>query len=425
MFPSLLKFMRLAQQIPWLCSDEPAISFVLAILTTHPIQYQVPLWRELAGRGEMPLEVWYLSDQGYRNSFDRGFGKTFSWDVDMLAGYNHRFLETRPRRAEINRFRGARIGSLLPLFKELGVEALLINGWHPQAYWQATFQAHRAGIPVLLRAETNDLRRVSRMKELIRRPLLNSLFRRIRVFLTIGKANRRFYQSYGVRENKLVDSPYCVDNNRFSEAARMLRPQRNEIRDAWGIRQDAVCFLFAGKLIDKKHPLDAIQAVDLSLREQTVSAAKQPIHLLIVGDGALRGSCEERANEIVRNDGSRSVTFTGFLNQSEMPRAYVASDCLVLPSDAGETWGLVVNEAMACGLPAIVSDQVGCGSDLIDPGLTGDVFPMGDTQSLAVAMTAWADAARCRDSSKAVLRKIGAYSVERAADGVMEAIRGL
>jgi glycosyltransferase involved in cell wall biosynthesis len=311
------------------------------------------------------------------------------------------------------------------LFKENRVRALLINGWYPQAYWQAAFQASRAGIPVLLRAETNDLRRMSRIKELIKRPLLNSFFQRVAVFLTIGKANRRFYQSYGIPESKLVNSPYCVDNNRFSEAARILRSQRNEIRYGWGIPRDAVCFLFSGKLIDKKHPLDVLQAFDILPRASSNSAVKRPIHLLIVGDGALRGSCEEKALKILRDDGSRTVTFTGFLNQSEMPRAYVASDCLVLPSNAGETWGLVVNEAMACGLPAILSDQVGCGADLIDPGLTGDIFPMGNIESLSAAMRAWAEPGRYQDASVAVHRKIQGYSVERAADGVMEAVRAL
>ena len=398
---------------------------MLAILTTHPIQYQIPLWQELARRGDVPLEVWYLSDQGQRNSFDEGFGRAFSWDIDMLTGYTYRFLQTSPPNADLRKFRGARIGSLAPLFQELGVKALLINGWHPQAYWQAAFQASRAGIPVLLRAETNDLRRIHAVKEKVKRSLLNLLFRRITIFLTIGKANRRFYESYGVSENRMVDSPYCVDNKRFSEAARLLSQQRNEIREAWGIPRDAVCFLFSGKLIPKKHPLDVLQAFDILLGKQSGLAMKRPIHLLVAGDGALRGSCEEKANQITARYGTKAVTFTGFLNQTEMPRAYVAGDCLVLPSDGGETWGLVVNEAMASGLPAIVSDQVGCGPDLIDAGLTGDIFPMGDTQSLAAAMMAWADPARCQAASEVVRSKIEDYSIERAADGIMEGIRAI
>jgi glycosyltransferase involved in cell wall biosynthesis len=118
------------------------------------------------------------------------------------------------------------------------------------------------------------------------------------------------------------------------------------------------------------------------------------------------------------------VTFAGFLNQSEIVRAYVAADCLVLPSDAGETWGLVVNEAMACGLPAIVSDQVGCGPDLVTEGVTGSIFPMGDLGALAQRLITFS-------GNPAALRAMGAnarervcsqYSVDRAVAGTMAAI---
>jgi glycosyltransferase involved in cell wall biosynthesis len=77
------------------------------------------------------------------------------------------------------------------------------------------------------------------------------------------------------------------------------------------------------------------------------------------------------------------VTFTGFLNQSEISQAYVAADCLVLPSDEGETWGLVVNEALACGLPAIVSDRCGCAEDLALPLGEEYVYQCGDIMELA------------------------------------------
>ena len=98
----------------------------------------------------------------------------------------------------------------------------------------------------------------------------------------------------------------------------------------------------------------------------------------MVGDGPLRASMEQ----IVAGAGS-PIRFAGFLNQTEMPRAYAASDALVLPSDGGETWGLVVNEAMASGLPAVVSDQVGCGPDLVLPAKTGETFPCGAVSELA------------------------------------------
>ena len=78
--------------------------------------------------------------------------------------------------------------------------------------------------------------------------------------------------------------------------------------------------------------------------------------------------------------------WAGFLNQSQLGEAYAIADCLVLPSDWGETWGLVVNEAMATGLPCVVSDRVGCGPDLVVPGVTGDVVPFGDVPALSAAL---------------------------------------
>lgn len=390
---------------------------MLAILSTHPIQYQMPLWRELADRGEVPYEVWFLSDQGYRHSFDRGFRRAFSWDIDMLAGYPHRFLPTRPPKADLDRFWGARIGSLDSLFRQQGVRALLVNGWYPQAYWQAAFQAHRAGIPVLLRGETNDLRQESWWKEIVKRPLLNLFFQRVSVFLTVGVANRRFYQKYGVPDSKLRSAPYCVDNERFSEAAKGLRSQRASLRESWGIPQDAVCFLFSGKLVAKKRLQDLLAALEMLLLGRF--DLKYPVHLLFVGDGLLRESLELKAAALRKITGRSCVTFAGFLNQTEMPKAYVAADCLVLPSDARETWGLVTNEAMACGVPVILSDQVGCGADLIDRGVTGELFPMGDVTSLAKSMAAWCDPKRCYSAAEAVRKKVAGYSVGSAVDGIL------
>ena len=391
---------------------------MLAILTTHPIQYQVPLWRELVRRG-VPLEVWYLSDHGHRMALDREFGQEFSWDIEMLGGYSHRLLETHPTNPDIGTFRGARIGSLLSLFRSRRITALMINGWIPQAYWQAAFQAHREKIPVLLRGETNDLRKVMLLKNIAKRCLLKSLFRRISVFLTVGVANRRFYSMYGIPENKMVPAPYCVDNNRFSEAAKALRPDRGELRARWGIPNESTCFLFCGKLIEKKRVQDLIQAFEMLVTKDNEYRLRVPIHLLIVGDGALREMIQAKADCLRDRVGRTCVTLTGFLNQSEMPKAYAAADCLVLPSDAGETWGLVVNEAMASGLPAIVSDQVGCAADLIEPTITGDIFPMSDCEKLATIMVKWVDTSRCHSVQVSVEKKIAGYSIARAADGIL------
>jgi glycosyltransferase involved in cell wall biosynthesis len=138
----------------------------------------------------------------------------------------------------------------------------------------------------------------------------------------------------------------------------------------------------------------------------------------MVGDGPLRMVCEEK----VRHEGL-PISFTGFLNQSQIVAAYAAADALVLPSDGGETWGLVVNEAMACGLPCFVSDQVGCSPDLIIPNQTGALFPLGDYKALAALLGDFAgDASKQAGMRTRVRQGIHKYSAAAALAGTLEAL---
>lgn len=368
---------------------------MLAILTTHPIQYQVPLWQALAREGSVPFEVWYMSDHGIRPSYDVQFGKSFSWDLDTLGGYPSRFLKINAD-ANVARFNQVRLAEPLgQLLKERKIGALWIQGWQVRAYWQAVWQAHAARIPVWLRGESNDLKPTPAWKKRARRLLHGRLFSRVRDFLYIGQANRRLYESYGVRPERLHPAPYCVDNARFQQQAAKLSTQRAAVRREWGIPENALCLLFAGKFIPKKHPFDLIAAA----KDARLLALGRPLHLLFVGSGELsaelRAACRvcydgEAVNSqpetSERGAGFPVASFTGFLNQTEISKAYVAADCLVLPSDHEETWGLVVNEAMASGLPCIVSDACGCGEDLIAPLNPAFRFSLGQPAALAAAI---------------------------------------
>jgi glycosyltransferase involved in cell wall biosynthesis len=367
---------------------------MLAILTTHPIQYQVPLWQALAKDGKVPFEVWYLSDHGVRSSFDSEFNQSFAWDLDMLSGYPSRFLKANSNH-DVSRFSQLRLVEPLGnLLRAKNVESLWIQGWQVAAYWQAVWQAQAAGVPVWLRGESNDLAPIPFWKKAVKGIALQRLFSRTSEFLYIGKANRRFYESYGISDLHLHPAFYCVDNARFSSAADKLRPQRADIRRSWGIPEDAFCILFSGKFINKKRPFDVVSAVE----QLHQIIPERQTHLLFAGSGnlgdALRQRCHvvfdaelTRAHPEFSSNGDRPpASFTGFLNQTEISKAYVAADCLVLPSDHRETWGLVVNEAMASGLPCVVSDACGCGEDLIEPIATEFRYPMGDTRSLAIAI---------------------------------------
>jgi glycosyltransferase involved in cell wall biosynthesis len=249
-------------------------------------------------------------------------------------------------------------------------------------------QAKAAGAEVWLRAESNDLAPVPLWKQPLKRAALGYLFGHIGRFFAIGSANRRLYQSYGVPESKLLPAPYAVDNARFAAQTDALLGQRVDIRRAWGIADDAFCMLLCGKFITKKRPLDLVAAA----RQAIASGTK--VHLLFAGSGelgnALRAACRvafdaDNLSVASMDAGAPPASFTGFLNQSEISRAYVAADALALPSDTGETWGLVVNEAMASGLPCIVSAACGCAEDLVAPEWR---FPLGDSHALAQRIVA-------------------------------------
>jgi glycosyltransferase involved in cell wall biosynthesis len=395
---------------------------MLVIITTHPIQYQAPLWRALAEDGRVPFEVWFLTHHAVSASPDLEFGRTFAWDLDMLGGYPNRTLPVARGATPTSFLKCRLVQPLAPMLKQVGARAVWIQGWQVMAYWQAARAAGSAGCELWLRAESNDLAPVAWWKLPAKRLALSWLFDRVDRFLCIGAANKRLYRAFGVPPSRLSDAPYAVDNDRFAKRAAELRDQRALIRRKWAIDENAVCFIFCGKLIQKKRPLDLVEAARMT-------AGRIPrLHLLFVGSGELgaelRRSCEvafdgEESADDNASKGQRDAplaSFVGFLNQTEISQAYVAADCLVLPSDCGETWGLVVNEAMASGLSCIVSNRCGCAEDLgtIPPNR---IFSFGDKKNLSNTMI---DVSRLRKEARANFRSLTDYSFERTVQTVVE-----
>jgi glycosyltransferase involved in cell wall biosynthesis len=366
---------------------------LLAILTSHPIQYQVPIWRALTGT-KIPFQVWYLTRHGVEVTRDREFNCSFAWDLDSLAGYPHVFLDIDPD-WRLDRFRGIQLRESLDerIYRD-DVRAIWIEGWRFQANWTALGAARRAGTRTWLRGESNVLKCDSVVKSIVKRPLLKRFFRRVDEFLCIGAANQQLYESYGVPRHKLHCTPYCVDNDRFTAEAQNLRLRRPGIRRKWKIAEDSFCVLFCGKFIPKKRPIDLVRAVE---RISAISRRERDIHILFVGSGELgpelRSACEVTFDADAELEPGKpraakpKASFAGFLNQLEVAEAYVAADLVVLPSDNGETWGLVANEAMACGTPVVSSNQCGCSIDLVAALDRRFVFQCGDVNSLATAIT--------------------------------------
>ncbi len=229
--------------------------------------------------------------------------------------------------------------------------------------------------------------------------------------LVVGQRAREYYLEYGADPKKMFNCPHFVDNVLFERSSAQWRQKRQELRQSWKLDPAVSTFLFLGKFTPIKRSLDFIKALDFAHRTGA------PIQGLMVGDGSMRGEIEEMIRQR-----SLPIRLTGFLNQSQIPQAYAAADVLVLPSHS-ESWGLVVNEAMACGLPAIVSNGVGCGPDLIREGITGFTFPVGDVEKLAAIMAklAWGGE-ELSAMKRAATQHIQQYSIQQAVEGLLRAL---
>jgi glycosyltransferase involved in cell wall biosynthesis len=230
--------------------------------------------------------------------------------------------------------------------------------------------------------------------------------------LAAGQWSREYFLHYGARPERIFFVPHAVDSRRFQVEAESLEGRRPELRTEKALAENAIVFMFSGKFIPKKRPMDFVYAIERAARQNS------RIQGLMVGDGPLHARCEK----LVRERGI-PIRFTGFLNQSQITKTYVVSDALVLPSDGGETWGLVVNEAMACARPSIVSDRVGCGPDLVIPQKTGFIFPLGDVEALANSMLELAGNPERMISMGIDARgRLKNYSVETAVDGIIKSL---
>jgi glycosyltransferase involved in cell wall biosynthesis len=383
----------------------------LAIVSTHPIQYHSPWFRALAARPEIDLDVLYCHrttslDQG------AGFGVEFNWDVPLLDGYPHSFLRNVAARPGHGGFGGFDTPELSDRIGSGRYDAVLVNGWHYKSAWQAIWASWQTRTPVLVRGDSHLHTPRSRSRQWLKWPAYRWFIPRFDTCLSVGQWSTEYYAHYGAQRGNIVRIPHVIDVSWFQRQAEQLRGQRNDIRRRWGIDEDAVVFMFAGKFSRQKRPMDFVLAVDRAARSGASVVG------LMVGDGALRGACEAAA--LARH---APVRFAGFLNQSEIVAAYVAADYLVLPSDGRETWGLVVNEAMACGLPCIVSDQVGCGPDMIIPGRTGSNFPVGDVGRLAKVLAGYAANHCGLAAMRAAARAMAVnYDLGAAVDGTLRAL---
>lgn len=381
----------------------------LGIFATHPIQYFAPLWRLLAEDGALDLCVYFFSDHSIRGGVDPEFGVKVAWDVPLVEGYTHRFVT---RDADLARPSSVSLPAADRFLRAEQLDVVLVHGYMHRFERQVIRAARKAGLGTCIRGEFTDAspsRGRSVIRSLVRDAFLRRFYQDIDAFCCIGVNARHHLRRLRVPDERVFDSPYSVDTE-LVDRQRLEFP-RDEARRNLGIPAGAVAVLFTGKLIARKAPLLLLEAI-----------RRLPSHdnvvLLLVGEGDQRSDVVEVATSAL---GER-VRAPGFVNQGRIGQYYSAADVFVLPS-LYDSWGLVVNEAMQFGLPAIVSDRVGCAPDLIVEGRTGFTFRSEDPQDLADRLAlVLGDAELRKEMGRNAARHIGAYSTRASAEGVRRAV---
>lgn len=386
--------------------------YKIGILATHPIQYYVPWYRELAGSPQIRLEVFYCHAQTPRDQARAGFNIAFAWDVPLLEGYKYRFLDNKSRHPNVYTFFGCNTPGIKQIILDGSYDAFIVQGWNVLSFWQAIRACWKAHTPLLVRGDSHLGLCTSPIKKWLKYIFYRWFIPRFDAYLAVGKRNREYYLYYGAEPDKVFFSPHCVDNHYFSHSRNILKPRKAKLRQELGIPQEALVFLFVGKLIPRKKPGDFLAALELAVKKVS------NIHGLVVGDGPLRQELRKYAKQH-----GLPVTFTGFMNQRSLPEVYAVSDVLTLVSKDRETWGLVVNEAMASELPVIVSREAGCQPDLVSPGETGEGFSSGDIKRLSELFVDFSHRrAYLSEMGKKSLQLIQGYSASEAAKGVLAAL---
>lgn len=316
------------------------------------------------------------------------------FDTQVLDGYPWVYVTNYSPAPSLNNAFGLINFGLMKLVPQF--DCCIVYGHAYVSFWMAIFVAKLFGKPLLLSSDATYLESPSGSPEWkikLKQTILPLLYKYIADGVLVpSTASKKFLQSLGVDEDRIFITPYVVDNEGIGETAKLTN--RDRIRAEWQVPLDAVVVVFCAKFIDRKRPQDLIKAFAIANVPNS--------YLVLVGDGPLKASLLEEVEKLGIVD---RVKFLGLVKYSLLPEVYASSNLLVHPAD-WEPYGLPVNEAMVCGIPAVVSDRVGSGYDLVQEGVTGFTYPSGDVDALALIL-------KSTLSNQEILQTMGKSAIDR------------
>jgi glycosyltransferase involved in cell wall biosynthesis len=344
----------------------------------------------LAGSADCNIKVFYTWGQAQGKVLDKDFGIERDWDIDLLSGYDHAFVKNTSTVPGSHHYKGIINPSLVSEVAAFQPDKIIVYGWKFNSHLKI-LRHFKGKIPLYFRGDSTLLDEPAgfTIKKALRRLLLQWVYRHVDFVLSPGTASDAYFLTAGLSSNQIIRAPHSIDNDRFAgiqlstndderldasqsldnDAESSLKIRAQNWRKELSIAEDAIVFLFAGKFEPKKDPVLLVKAF-ARLHQQHPNT-----HLIMVGSGILE--------EELKQFSSTPITFLPFQNQSIMPLVYRLGDVFMLPSKGpGETWGLAINEAMACGRPVIASDKCGAAADMIKDNENGFVFKAGDENDL-------------------------------------------
>ncbi len=372
----------------------------LVIVTEIISPYRIPLFNALTKHPDIDLHVIFLAETDPKLRQWQVYKQEIRFSFQVLPSW-------RKRIGKYNALLNFGMGKALA---QSGPDAILCGGYSYVASLQALVWARKHKVPFLVWSESN-LQEI-RGSHIAVESLKKELLRRCDGFVVPGKSALEYLKAYGVIEQKIFTAPNAVDNELFSSAAEIARQNAMTLRREFAL--PFRYFLFVGRLVREKgvHELLAAYAnLEQKLRAE--------VGLVFVGDGDCRRQLEKRAVSISPG----TVRFAGFAQREQLGAYYGLAEMLVLPTYS-DTWGMVVNEAMACGLPVIVSTATGCAADLVRENWNGMVITPRDIPSLEGVMRSLAlQPDICKAMGARSAEHIREYSPETWSESVARAVK--
>jgi glycosyltransferase involved in cell wall biosynthesis len=368
----------------------------VVIITEIIAPYRIPVFNALARHPEIDLTVIFLAKTDPSTRQWRIYADEIQFAYEILPSW-------RTRLKKYNLLLNQKV---IHSLRTANPDAIVCGGYNYLASWQALRWAKQNDVPFLLWCESTakDKRAGHRLLESLKK----NFFDKCTGTIVPGTAAGKYVALMGVSPEHIFIAPNAVDNELFASRAEDARRNAACVRDQLELPERY--FLFVGRLVKSKGVLEVLTAysrLNENLRSQ--------VGLVFAGDGPLRSELER----VAKSTCPGAIGFAGFVQRDDLAQYYGLADCLVFPTHS-DPWGLVVNEAMACGLPVICGESAGCAPDLVKAN--GRLIDFRDVEQLANAMQALAgDEDLRRQMSRESLKIIQNYSPELCAAGIAEA----